>query len=103
MPTVQSKVKLKATPGHVIVKRDAAEEKSKEGIILPDSAQEKGWKGTVIDHFQGRDFDLKDGLKLVEGDRIIFDRYAGREFKFEDEVYLVMHESDVMATLEEPK
>ncbi len=88
----------------IIVKREASEEKSKGGIILPDSSKQKPQTGTIVAVGPGKL--NKDGtrtpLQLKAGDKVLFTSWAGDEFKDKknkDEV-LVMHETDVLCVIE---
>ncbi|MDZ7816890.1 MAG: co-chaperone GroES [Planctomycetota bacterium] len=86
----------------VIVKRLEAEEKTKGGIILPDTAKEKPKEGEVIAVGKGRV--SEDGTciepQVKVGERVIFSSYAGTEVKLEGEEYLIMSESDIHAIVE---
>jgi chaperonin GroES len=86
----------------VIVKRVKEEEKSKGGIIIPDTAKEKPIEGEVLAIGSGKIAD--DGsvrkLDVKVGDRILFGKYSGTEVKFEGEDLVVMREEDVMAVIE---
>ncbi len=85
----------------VIVKRIEEEEKTKGGIIIPDTAKEKPQEGRVISVGPGR---REDG-KLIPpdvkaGDRILFGKYAGTELKLNDEEHLIMREDDILGIIE---
>jgi len=86
----------------VVVKRLDAEEKTKGGIVLPDSAQEKPQQGRVLSVGDGRL--LPDGSRtkpqITEGDRILFSNYAGSEVVVDDDELLVMSEDDILAVLD---
>ncbi len=87
---------ITATPLHdrVIVKPDAAEEKTSGGIIIPDSAKERPSKGTVVSAGPGK----KDEPTTVKtGDKILYGKFAGTEIDFDGETYLIMKESDILA------
>lgn len=94
---------LKPIADRIIVRREASDTKTAGGIILPDSAQKKPQRGTVLAVGPGKM--NKDGtraaMQLKAGDHVLFTSWAGDEFKdakAKDEV-LVMHESDVMAVV----
>jgi len=95
---------MKVRPLHdrLIVKRLEEEEKTKGGIIIPDTAKEKPIEGKVIAAGAGRL--NKDGKKMPmevkTGDRILFAKYAGTEVKMDGEEYLMMKEEDVLAVIE---
>jgi chaperonin GroES len=92
---------VKPLRDRIIVKQLGEEEKSKGGIIIPDSAKEKPMEGKVVAVGKGKV--KKDGTKapmeLKVGDRILFARYAGTEVKIEGE-HLMMKEDDVLAVIE---
>jgi chaperonin GroES len=83
----------------VIVKPQEPEQKTKSGIVLPDSAQEKPQSGEVIEVGPGRIND--DGkaipLSVKKGDIVIFSKYGGTEIKVDGEDYLIVRESDILA------
>ena len=86
----------------LLVKRVEAEEKSKGGIILPDSAKEKPKEGKVISVGNGKINDKGERVALTvkEGDKILFSAYAGTEIKVDGEDFLIMREEDVLAVIE---
>ena len=92
--------KLKFRPLHdrVVVKRIDAEEKSKGGIIIPDTAKEKPSQGEVVAVGPGgRDESGKlIPLDLKSGDRVLFGKWSGTEVKLDGEDLLIMKESDVL-------
>jgi chaperonin GroES len=98
-------MKVKPLQDRVLVKRIEEEEKTKGGIIIPDSAKEKPQEGIVV--AVGRGKVLEDGkvlpLDVKEGDRILFQRYAGTEIKIEGEEHLIMREEDIMGVVEQEK
>ena len=86
------------TPLHdrVIVKADAAEQKTAGGIIIPDTAKEKPQRGTVVAVGTGK----KDEPMTVQaGDTVLYGKYAGTEINVEGYDYLIMRESDILAIL----
>jgi chaperonin GroES len=95
---------MKFRPLHdrVVVRRIDAEEKTKGGIIIPDTAKEKPQEGEVIAVGPGaRDESGKlVPLDLKAGDRILFGKWSGTEIKLEGEELLIMKESDVMGVVE---
>ncbi|MEW6535271.1 MAG: co-chaperone GroES [Candidatus Auribacterota bacterium] len=92
---------MKVTPlyDRLLVKRTEAEEKSKGGIILPDTAKEKPKQGTVVSVGKGKYNDKGERIALTvkEGDTILFSSYAGTEIKIDGTDYLIMREDDVLA------
>jgi chaperonin GroES len=95
---------MKFRPLHdrVVVKRIDAEEKTKGGIIIPDTAKEKPQEGEVIAVGPGgRDESGKlIPIDLKVGDRILFGKWSGTEIKLDGEELLIMKESDVMGVIE---
>ena len=90
------------TPLHdkVIVKRIEEKESVKGGIIIPDSAKEKQQEGEVIAVGPGRrEKGELQPLDVKVGDRVIFGKYSGTDIKVEDQEYLIMAESDILAKL----
>jgi chaperonin GroES len=85
----------------VVLKRAEAEEKTAGGILLPDSAQGKPQRGEVVSIGDGyvNDKGEKVALTVKEGDRVIFSSYAGDEIILGDQTYLLMRESDILATV----
>ena len=86
----------------VILKRVKEEEKTKGGIIIPDTAKEKPIEGEVVAVGNGKV--LEDGtirkLDVKVGDRVLFGKYSGTEVKVDGEELVVMREEDVMAVIE---
>ena len=86
----------------LLVKRLEEEEKSKGGIIIPDSAKEKPQEGQVVAVGKGKMLD--DGkmvaLEVKAGDKILFGKYSGTDVKIEGEEHLIMREDDVLGIIE---
>ena len=99
--------KLKFLPLHdrVVVKRIDAEEKTKGGIIIPDTAKEKPQEGEVIGVGPGgRDETGKlTPMGVKAGDRVLFGKWSGTEVKLDGDELLIMKESDIMGVLVEAK
>ena len=95
---------MKVRPLHdrLIVQRLEEEEKTKGGIIIPDTAKEKPIEGKVIAVGTGRI--KKDGTKIPlevkKGNRVLYAKYAGTEVKIDGEEYLIMKEDDILAIIE---
>jgi chaperonin GroES len=85
----------------VVVKRTAADERTRGGILLPDAAKEKPQQGRVLSVGDGRL--LKSGqrqaLEVREGDRVFFSSYAGMTVKVDGDELLVMSEAEILAIL----
>jgi len=94
-------MKIRPLQDRLIVKRVAEEEKTKGGIIIPDTAKEKPLEGKVIAVGNGRV--LEDGkirpLDVKAGDRVLFGKYAGTEVKIEGEDHLILREEDVLGVI----
>ncbi len=95
---------MKVRPLHdrLIVQGSEEEEKTKGGIIIPDTAKEKPIEGKVIAVGAGRI--KKDGTKMPlevkKGNRVLYAKYAGTEVKIDGEEYLIMREDDILAIIE---
>jgi chaperonin GroES len=85
----------------VLVKRFNEEERSKGGIIIPDTAKEKPIQGEVIAVGQGRVNEKGEirPLDVKKGDRILFGKYSGTEIKIDGEEFLMMREEDILGVL----
>ena len=98
----KSAPKIRPLGEKVLIKRLEAEEKTKGGIVLPDTAKEKPQKGKVLAVGDGKLMD--DGkrakFQVKKGDIVLFTSYAGTEIKIEGEEYLLMNESDIVAILD---
>ena len=81
----------------VVVKPADAEEKTKGGIIIPDTAKEKPQRGEVIAVGPGKEGNL---MTVQVGDIVLYGKYAGQEFSYNGEDYLIMREDDVLAVSE---
>ena len=95
---------MKVRPLHdrIIVKRLEEEEKTKGGIIIPDTAKEKPIEGKVIAVGDGKikEDGKKIPLDVKKGDRVLFVKYAGTEIKIDGEKHLMMREDDILAIIE---
>ena len=93
--------KLNVTPLHdrVIVKADAAEEKTAGGIFLPDSAKEKPQVGEIAAVGPGKRNDSGDlqKLEVQVGDKVLYSKYAGTDIKLGNEEYVLLSEKDILA------
>ncbi len=97
-----AKMNLKPLGDRVIVKPMEAEEKTKGGIILPDTAKEKPIEGTVVATGPGKVSDDGKAIKMEVkvGDKVLYGKYSGTEVNVEGEEYLIMRESDIFAIIE---
>ena len=87
----------------VVVKRVAEEEKTKGGIIIPDTAKEKPMQGEVLAVGPGARSDKGDlaPMSVEARDRVLFGKWSGTEVKLDGDELLIMKESDIMGVLEE--
>lgn len=94
--------KLRPLGDKILVKRVEAETKTKSGIVLPDSTQEKPKRGKVIALGDGKRLDNgeKAPFTVKKGDEVLFTSYAGTEIKIDGEEVLIMTEDDVLAVVE---
>jgi len=85
----------------VLVKRIESEEKTKSGIIIPDTAKEKPMEGEVVSVGSGirQENGTITPLDVKAGDRVLFGKWSGTEIKLDNKDYLVMKESDIMGIL----
>ncbi|MCX8072957.1 MAG: co-chaperone GroES [Candidatus Binatia bacterium] len=94
-------VKIRPLHDRILVKRITEEEKTKGGIIIPDTAKEKPQEGKVVAVGPGR---MEDGktipVSVKPGDRILFGKYAGTEIKLDGEEHLILREDDVLGVIE---
>ena len=96
-----AKSKFRPLHDRVVVKRIDAEEKTKGGIIIPDSAKEKPQEGEIVAVGPGaRDEAGRiNALDVKAGDRVLFGKWSGTEIKLDGEELLIMKESDIMGVL----
>lgn len=95
-------MKIRPLQDRVIIKRIQEEEKSKGGIIIPDTAKEKPQEGKVVAVGKGKV--NEDGkvtpLDVKVNDRVLFGKYSGTEINIEGEEHLIMREEDILGVLE---
>jgi chaperonin GroES len=95
-------MKIRPLGDRILVKRIQEEEKTKGGIIIPDTAKEKPQEGQVIAVGKGKTTD--DGKLIAPdvkaGDRILFGKYSGTEVKIEGEEHLILREDEIVGVLE---
>lgn len=92
---------LKPLQDRVVVKAAEAEEISKGGIILPDTAQEKPQQGEIVAVGPGKITDNGELIKpqVKKGDKVLYGKYSGTEITVEGEEYLIVRESDIFAII----
>ncbi|MGH9425216.1 MAG: co-chaperone GroES [Terriglobia bacterium] len=95
-------MKIRPLQDRIIVRRIAEEEKTKGGIIIPDTAKEKPQEGKVVSVGKGKL--NEDGkpipLDVKAGDKVLFGKYAGTEIKVDGEEHLIMREDDILGVIE---
>ena len=93
---------LKPLGDRILVQAMKAEEKTKGGIVLPDTAKEKPQEGKVIAVGDGKL--MEDGsvkkMEIKKGDKVLYGKYSGTELTHEGEEFLILSEGDVMAKIE---
>jgi chaperonin GroES len=101
MRVVMAKTKFRPLHDRVVVRRLEAEEKSRGGIIIPDTAKEKPQEGEVVAVGPGgRDENGKlVAMGVKAGDRVLFGKWSGTEVKLDGEELLIMKESDIMGVV----
>lgn len=88
--------KIKPLADRVLIKVSEAETKTASGIIIPDNAQEKPQKGTVIAVGKGT---KENPMSVNVGDTVLYGKYAGTELKHDGEEFIIMKESDIFAII----
>jgi chaperonin GroES len=95
-------VKIRPLRDRILVTRIDEEDKTKGGIVIPDTAKEKPQEGKVVAVGKGKVMD--DGkvqkLDVKKGDRVLFGKYAGSEVNLEGEEHLIIREDDVLGIIE---
>ena len=95
-------MKVRPLQDRVLVRRVAEEEKTKGGIIIPDTAKEKPAEGEVIAVGSGKadDKGTVRPLQVKKGDRVLFGKYSGNEIKIDGIDHLILREDDILGVLE---
>ena len=84
----------------VVVRPEAAEEKTSSGLFIPDTAKEKPQKGTVVAVGTGRyENGVKIDMVVQEGDKVLYGKYAGSEVTLDGEDLMIMRESDIFGVI----
>ncbi len=98
----ETKMNIRPLQDRIIVKRIEEEEKTKGGIIIPDSAREKPMEGEVISVGVGKVLEngSKQAMEVKKGDRILFGKYSGTEVKIDGIEHLIIQEDDVLGIIE---
>ncbi|MFZ5516398.1 MAG: co-chaperone GroES [Candidatus Zhuqueibacterota bacterium] len=94
-------MKIRPLADRVVVKPIETEEKKVGGIIIPDTAKEKPQQGKVVAVGPGKisDSGQKITMEVKNGDIVLYGKYSGTEVSIDDEEYLIMRESDILAIL----
>ncbi|MBL8601212.1 MAG: co-chaperone GroES [Myxococcales bacterium] len=95
-------MKIRPLHDRILVKRLEAEQRTKGGIIIPDSAKEKPIEGEVVAVGPGKSNDKGEvsALQVKVGDRILFGKYSGTEVKVEEIEHLIIREEDILGIIE---
>jgi chaperonin GroES len=95
-------MKVRPLQDRVLVRRVAEEEKSKGGIIIPDTAKEKPAEGEVIAAGNGKanDKGTVRPLQVKKGDRVLFGKYSGNDIKIDGVDHLILREEDILGVVE---
>ncbi len=88
------KIKIKPLGDRVVILPVPAEEKTSSGIIIPDTAQEKPQRGTVVAAGNGTG---DEKMELKTGDNVLYGKYSGTEISIDGKDYLIMRQSDILA------
>ena len=94
-------MKMKPLGDRIVLKQVETEEKTKSGIILPDSAKEKSQEALVVAVGPGKAVDGKlTPMQVKEGDKVIYSEYAGTEVELDDKKYIIVGQDDIIAIVE---
>jgi chaperonin GroES len=96
-------MKLKPLSDRVVIKQLEREEKTKSGIVLPDTAKEKPQEGTVEAVGNGRFVEAtgkREPIDVKVGDRVLYAKYSGNEVKIDEVEYLIVSEKDILAVVQ---
>ncbi len=98
-----TKFKIRPLGDRVVVEPLEAEEKTKGGIILPDTAKEKPQEGKVVAVGKGKVNDKGEiiPMEVKVGDKVLYGKYAGTEVTVDDKQYIILREDDILAIVEE--
>ncbi len=91
-----NKLNIKPLGDRIVIEPARAEEKTASGIIIPDTAKEKPQQGTVV-AVPAKDKD--NDIRVKKGDKVLYGKYAGTEITIDDNDYLIMSQSDILAII----
>jgi chaperonin GroES len=95
-----TKVALKPLEDRVVVQANEAEETTASGLVIPDTAKEKPQQGEIVAVGPGRTEDgNRVAMEVKVGDKVLYGKYSGTEVTIENEQYLILRESDVLAVI----
>ena len=89
-------MKIKPLADRVVVQPQEAETKTASGLYIPDTAKEKPQRGKIVAAGSGK---KDEPMELKEGDLVLYGKYAGTEINIDDQEYLIMRQSDVLAII----
>jgi chaperonin GroES len=94
--------KLRPLGDRVVVRSTPGDEKTKSGIVIPDTAKEKPQEGVILAVGPGRVLDdgTREPMDLKTGDTVLYAKYAGTEFKLDDDELVIISHKDVLAVIE---
>ncbi|MBI4576854.1 MAG: co-chaperone GroES [Planctomycetes bacterium] len=97
----EGKTRLRPLNDKIVIKRLEAEEKTKGGIVLPDTAKEKPREGRVVSLGDGKLLESGEraAFQVKENDRVLFSSYSGTEVKIDGQEFLIVNEDDILAVL----
>ena len=95
-------MKIRPLNDRVVVLKEDKEQKSRGGIIIPDTAKEKPQRGTVVAVGPGKmdDDGKRISMEVKKGDHVLFAKYAGTDIKFDDVEHVIMREEDILSVIE---
>ena len=92
---------IKPLGDRVVVRPEAAEEKTESGLYIPDTAKEKPQRGTVVAAGPGRvENGTRIDMSVSEGDKVLYGKYSGTEVTIDGEDLLIMRESDILGVIQ---
>jgi len=98
-----SATQLRPLGDRVVIQPSAREEKTKSGIVIPDTVKEKPQEGTILSVGPGRILDdgSREQMDVKKGQKVLYAKYAGTEFKVDEEDLLIVSQKDILAVVED--